>query len=86
MQMLYDSEQFVVVHNNANEDVPKALARHGFEIVNKTTNQTVYLDGAFADIFQTHINAWQIDVPTQEEVEDILEGLTALAQAPLIIH
>jgi len=53
MQMLYDSDTFVVVHLQANEpgegeSLPN-LPRHGFEIVDKRSNKEVYLDGAWAD-------------------------------------
>lgn len=93
MQMLYDSESFVVVHMLANGapegDVPAgtlAPARHGFEIVDKRTNKEVYLDGSWADLFQRQINAWQLNTPSQEEVETTLDGYAELAQNPLVMH
>lgn len=90
MQMLYDSDQFVVVHIQANapaegENEP-ALVRHGFEIVDKRSNKEVYLDGAWAEAFQKQINAWQLDTPTQEAVEEVLDMYSNLAQTPLVIH
>lgn len=90
MQMLYDSECYVVVHVHANapfegEEQP-AIIRHGFEIVDKKANKEVYLDGTWADMFQRQINAWQLNTPTQEEVEEHLEALTQLAQIPLVIQ
>jgi hypothetical protein len=33
-----------------------------------------------------HIQAWQQNTPTQEEVEDTLEKYTGLAQQPVLIH
>lgn len=61
MQMLYDSESFIVVHMQANEsepgESPPEIARHGFEIVDKRTNKEVYLDGSWAEMFQRQINA-----------------------------
>ncbi|MEJ8824364.1 DUF3567 domain-containing protein [Variovorax humicola] len=92
MQMLYDSESFVVVHVHPNEDdVPAApnipvLARHGFEIVDKRSGKEVYLDGSWAELFQQKIAAWQLNTPTQEEVEDTLEGYAELAQNPVLMH
>ena len=66
MQMLYDSESFVVVqiHANAPEEsapVPAVpvLARHGFEIVDKRSGKEVYLDGSWAELFQQRLNGWQ---------------------------
>jgi hypothetical protein len=90
MQMLYDSDSFVVVHLQANEafdgEPHPRVARHGFEIVDKRSNKEVYLDGSWADAFQRQINAWQVNTPTREEVEETLDGYAELAQNPLVIH
>jgi hypothetical protein len=62
------------------------LPRHGFEIVDKRSGKEVYLDGSWAEMFQKQILAWQQDAPTEEEVEEILDTYTGLAQQPVIIH
>ena len=62
------------------------LARHGFEIVDKRSGKEVYLDGSWAELFQQHIVAWQVNMPTQEEVEETLEQYAGLAQNPVVIH
>ena len=62
------------------------LARHGFEIVDKRSGKEVYLDGSWAELFQQHIVAWQVNTPTQEEVEDTLEQYAELAQNPVVVH
>jgi hypothetical protein len=62
------------------------LARHGFEIVDKRSGKEVYLDGSWAELFQQHIAAWQVNTPTQEEVEDTLERYAGLAQNPVVMH
>ena len=101
MQMLYDSESFVVVHMLADAVEPvilpgaaadtdaapaPRLARHGFEIVDKRSGKEVYLDGSWAEMFQQQILAWQRNTPTQEEVEEALDRYTGLAQNPVIVH
>ena len=95
MQMLYDSESFVVVHmqldgdgaaQDANDIKKPALARHGFEIVDKRSGKEVYLDGSWAELFQQQITAWQVKTPTQEEVEDTLDGYAELAHNPVLMH
>jgi hypothetical protein len=63
-----------------------ALARHGFEIVDKRSNKEVYLDGSWAELFQQQISAWQQNMPSQEEVEDTLERYAELAQNPVRVH
>ena len=101
MQMLYDSESFVVVHvqtdqpslmgkhdlleDNEGRKLP-AMARHGFEIVDKRSGKELYLDGSWAELFQMQILAWQKDTPTQEEVEDTLDRYAELAQNPVVMH
>jgi hypothetical protein len=90
MQMLYDSDNYVVVHvqcNAAPDGEPQPeVPRNGFEIVDKKTNKEVFLDGDWAAAFQRQINAWQLNTPTQEEVEECLEGYAELAQLPLMIQ
>ena len=93
MNLLYESDDFAVMHllaNEATEGQPKparpALERHGFEIVDKRSGKEVYLDGSWAELFQQQLQAWQQHSPTQEEVEDTLEGYTGLAQQPVVIH
>ncbi len=93
MQMLYDSESFVVVHmqldtaGSDNAEIKKpVLARHGFEIVDKRSGKEVYLDGSWAELFQQQITAWQVNTPTQEEVEDTLDGYAELAHNPVLMH
>ncbi|WP_138513785.1 DUF3567 domain-containing protein [Rhodoferax bucti] len=100
MQTLYDSDSFSVTHMLANGDAEDqapekteryplgipTLARHGFEIVDKRSNKEVYLDGSWAELFQQHIMAWQVNTPTQEEVEDTLEQYAELAQTPVSVH
>ena len=100
MQMLYDSESCAVLHLRPDmeadapagtaEAEPKVqahqLPRHGFEIVDKRSGKEVYLDGSWAEMFQKQILAWQQDAPTEEEVEEILDTYTGLAQQPVIIH
>ena len=97
MQMLYDSDSFVVVqiHANAPDEaangdaaLPAApqLARNGFEIVDKRSGKEVYLDGSWAEMFQERLSAWAQKAPTQEEIEDTLEGYSGLAHTPVLLH
>ena len=93
MNTLYDSDSFAVVHllpdepPGADDGTRKpTLARHGFEIVDKRSGKEVYLDGLWAELFQRRITEWQQNAPTQEEVEDTLEGYAELAQNPVVLH
>ena len=92
MHTLYDSDTYSVTHMLANApSEPSAssaptLARHGFEIIDKRAGKEVYLDGSWAELFQRHIVAWQVNTPSQEEVEDTLEQYAELAQNPVLVH
>ena len=93
MNLLYESEAFAVTHVLANEAQAggvkpshPVLERHGFEIVDKRSGKEVYLDGSWAEMFQQRIQAWQQNMPSQEEVEDTLEGYATLAQMPVVMH
>ena len=97
MNTLYDSESFVVVHMQPiaaleallpvlDTPRPPTLERHGFEIVDKRSGKEVYLDGSWAELFQQQIAAWQVKTPTQEEVENTLDGYASLAQNPVVVH
>jgi hypothetical protein len=65
---------------------PPEMPRHGFEIIDKRSGKELYLDGSWAELFQQQIMAWQASTPTQEEVEDTLEGYASLAQTPVAMH
>lgn len=100
MQMLYDSDSFVVVHIQPDADLSPdtakpgtgpstltpQLVRHGFEIVDKRSGKEVYLDGSWAEMFQQQILEWQRQTPTQEEVEEALDRYAGLAQNPVLVH
>jgi len=74
------------VQTDAYPDGVPVMARHGFEIVDKRSGKEVYLDGSWAELFQQHILAWQVNTPTQEEVEGTLEQYAELAQNPVVVH
>lgn len=98
MQLLYDSESFTVLHLQPDLGLPAqvlcadgttpapVLPRHGFEIVDKYSGKEVYLDGAWAELFQQQIHAWQRDPPSQDEVEETLTRYATLAQNPIVVH
>ena len=93
MSLLYESDDFAVMHVLASDaaggearPARPVLERPGFEIVDKRSGKEVYLDGSWAELFQKQLQAWQQHSPTQEEVEDTLEGYTGLAQQPVVVH
>jgi hypothetical protein len=92
MQMLYDSEDFVVLHMVADEAVtpgtpePLQLVRHGFEIVDKRHGREVFLEGSWARLFEESLQRWREKAPSQDEIETTLEGYAQLAHTPVVLH
>ena len=96
MNMLYDSESFSVVHvgsllsdidgPDATENSAPQMPRHAFEIVDKRSGKEVFLEGAWAELFQERLADWERRTPTREEVENTLDGYACLAQNPLSVH
>ena len=92
MQMLYDSEAFVVLHMVADEPTPPGTpqsmqaVRHGFEIVDKRHGKEVFLEGSWARLFEESLQRWRENAPTQAEIEATLEGYAQLAHTPVVLH
>lgn len=86
VQMLYDSDEFVVAHQNAYPLESGAVQRPVFEIVNKETCRVLVLVDGPAQMFEKQMALWRENTPEQSEVEAILAGLTQLTQYPLVIH
>ena len=99
MQTLYDSDAFSVNHlltdelsaesersREKHDPLRPTLQRHGFEIVDKRQGREIYLDGAWAELFQQRLMDWQRNTPTQDEVEDTLAQYAELAQHSLHLH
>jgi len=87
MQMLYNSDSFVVVAF----EVPAAEggpfpSRGGYEIVDKFARKEIYLEGALAERFQQGVQALIEKGPSSEDMDDYIGGFTAMAQQPLIVH
>lgn len=94
MQMLYNSDSFVVVQFEVPADATlpdngDALARGGYEIVDKFARKEIYIDGAMAQVFKDGVEALIVARPagpTQEEMDDYLEGFASLMHQPVVMH
>ena len=88
MQMVYNSDSFVVVKfdvpaDPATQDTP---ARAGFEIVDKFAGREIYIEGAVAEGFKLGVEALSESNPTPEALDEFIAGYTALAQQPVALH
>jgi hypothetical protein len=87
MQMLYNSDHYVVVEFDMGVDAPEGGDGKGaYEIVDKFARRGIFLNGAVADGFKAGVDALVERGPTEEEVDDFIAGYTLLAQQPVILH
>ncbi|MEP7281201.1 MAG: DUF3567 domain-containing protein [Rubrivivax sp.] len=89
MQMLYNSDSFVVVRfdmplDAASADGPR---RGGYEIVDKHARREIYIDGALAESFRQGVQALADSAEASEEALDEFIGrYCVLAQQPVTLH
>lgn len=85
MQMLYNSDNFVVVRFDVPADagVPQ---RGGYEIVDKFARKEIFIEGALAERFQQGVQALIDSDPSPDAFDAFIEPYTLLAQQPLAIH
>ncbi len=89
MQMLYNSDSFVVVQMDVpavKGDAP-APARGGYEIVDKTARKEIFIEGALAERFKQGVEALvEQGDSTEEAFDDYIAGFAGLAQQPVVLH
>ena len=87
MQMLYNSDSFVVVQFlNAAEPEHARPAQGGFEIVDKLAGKEIYLQGAVAESFQRGVQALVQQGPSEAKLDEFIAGFAVLAQQPVALH
>ena len=86
MQMLYNSDHYVVVEFDMGADASAGDGKGAYEIVDKFARRGIFLNGAVADGFKAGVDALVERGPTEEEVDDFIAGYTLLAQQPVILH
>ena len=85
MQMLYNSDSYVVVQFDAPGREP-GTAAGGFEIVDKLARREVYLQGALAERFRAGVEALVQQGPSQESLDEFIAGFAGAAQQALVLH
>ncbi|WP_395702767.1 DUF3567 domain-containing protein [Aquabacterium sp.] len=91
MQMLYNSDSFVVVAFEVPGAEPviegdPVPPRGGFEIVDKLARKEIFLQGDVAASFQQGVQALVDSDPTEEAMDEFIGRFTVLAQQPLVLH
>lgn len=91
MQMLYNSDSFVVVQIDlpvegaAQSDAP-ALTRGGYEIVDKFSRKEIFIEGAMAESFKAGVEALIETSPTEEDLDAFIGRYSSLMQQPVVVH
>jgi hypothetical protein len=86
MQMLYQSDQFIVVEFDVPPAPQQAMGRGGYEIVDRRARKEIYLEGALAESFKTGVQALAEGNPSADDYDDFIGRYTILAQQPLVAH
>ena len=95
MQMLYNSDSYAVVLFEIGGDAvpaePGSAAssepkRGGYEIVDKFAGKETFISGSLAASFRAGVDALIESSPSEEEIDDYLEGFTALMHQRLVLH
>jgi hypothetical protein len=90
MQMLYNSDSFVVVQFEIPAEAGRAgvgdLTRGGYEIVDKHARKEIFIEGALAESFKLGAQALIETSPSVEELDDYIGRFTSLMQQPLVLH
>lgn len=88
MQMLYNSDSFVVVRFDIEPaaDPAQRPAWGGYEIVDKLARKEIFIVGAVAEKFQQGAKALAENNPSPEQFDEYIAGFTALAQHPVALH
>jgi hypothetical protein len=87
MQMLYNSDSFVVVQFLSDTQTgADSIQPRGYEIVDKLAGKEIYLHGPVAESFQRGVEALVQQGPREEDLDAFIAGFTVLAQQPVLLH
>jgi hypothetical protein len=90
MQMLYNSDSFVVVQFDQPSGQADAadLSRGGYEIVDKFTRKEIFIEGAIAERFKLGVQAL-VEAQggaSEDDLDEYIGGYTQWAQHPVVLH
>ena len=88
MQLLYNSDQFVVVRFEvpSHDQSAPDLTRGGFEIVDKLSRREIFIEGAVAERFQAGVQELAAGNPGPEVYDEFIAGFAGAAQQPVVLH
>lgn len=91
--MIYDSDAFSVFQLNwadhASQTASDAVddEQHGgFEIVDKFAQKEIFIEGPVADGFRQRVQNLMAGSPTTDDIDEFLDGFSALSRQNLHAH
>jgi hypothetical protein len=93
--MLYNSDSYAVVLFEVGAEATPAgaadgdtadLKRGGYEIVDKFAGKDTFISGPLAASFRAGVDALIESSPTEEAIDEYIEGFSALMQQRLVLH
>jgi hypothetical protein len=85
MQMIYNSPNYCVVEFPP-EDGHIAMKSGGYEIVDKTMQREIFIEGAMAASFREHVQKLIEDQPSVDEVDAFLGRFDSIMTQRVILH
>jgi len=86
MQMLYNSDSYVVVQLDVPDADGAESPQGGYEIVDKFAKKEIFIQGALAARFRAGVEQLVAAGPTPDAFDEFIEGYAAWAQQPLSLH
>ena len=90
MELVYNSDSYVVVQIDVPASAPDRVARGGYEIVDKFARREIFLEGVLAERFEAGVKELVAraadEAPSLEAFDEYIAGFTALAQHPVLMH
>ncbi|MBL0087067.1 MAG: DUF3567 domain-containing protein [Ideonella sp.] len=87
MEMLYNSDSFVVVAFEIPvEGAGTQRSRGGYEIVDKFARKEIFIEGELAERFQQGVQELVAQGPNPEALDEFIGSFTTLAQQPVVLH
>lgn len=85
MNLIYNSEQYSVVEFGADTD-HEALRFGGYEIMDKSGQREIYIDGPAAELFRKDVQELIASEPTMEDIDSFLSRYDVLMRHPMTLH
>jgi len=85
MNTIYNSEQYSVVEFGADRD-HEALRFGGYEIMDKSGQREIYIDGPAAELFRKDVQELIATEPSMEDIDTFLSQYDLMMRQSMTLH